>query len=99
MIFFHAASQKRISQVQNIPLLIKHAHRIFGGVEMITDDPMLNCTSPEQIKGQILNDMEIEKFPPEGKECKAPSSVWGNSPIRVNRKRNIFNHKNCYFAL
>ena len=60
--------------------------------EMITDDPMLNCTSPEQIKGQILNNMEIEKFPPEGKECKAPSSVWGNSPIRVNRKRKVLNH-------
>ena len=60
--------------------------------EMITDDPMLNCTSPEQIKGQILNNMEIEKFPPEGKECKAPSSVWGNSPIRVNRKRKVLIH-------
>ena len=60
--------------------------------ERITDDPQLNCTSPDQIKGQILNKMEIQKFPPMGKDCKPPSNVWGNTLIRVNRKRKCFNY-------
>ena len=36
----------------------------------ITDDPQINCTTPDQVAGNVLNEMDISWYPNNGKYFK-----------------------------
>jgi len=71
----------------------------------VTDQPLMNCTSPEQIAGQVLNHMDISWYPQDGNygsygilryltvyitgRCKMPTALWGTSQIFVRRKHTL----------
>ena len=32
----------------------------------VTDDPIMNCTSPPQMEGEVLNNLDISWYPQDG---------------------------------